>query len=75
MTAALSSRLVEARSAHDHDWWRREGGVETEGRIMLLTGIRCLLRGHELVQETDRDQTGRIERIRLSCIHCGSQLR
>jgi hypothetical protein len=38
--------------------------------MFLLTSVRCLLWGHELVKETDRDQEGRIERVRLSCIHC-----
>jgi hypothetical protein len=38
--------------------------------MFMLTRLRCLLWGHELVQETDRDRDGRIERIRLSCIHC-----
>jgi hypothetical protein len=41
--------------------------------MAILTSIRCLLWGHEMVQESDRDQEGRIERIRLLCIHCTKQ--
>jgi hypothetical protein len=75
----------------DHDQRRREESFDTEtvtaatapvlpstvrgGIMSLLTSVRCLLWGHELVKETDRDQEGWIERVRLSCIHCTKRTR
>jgi hypothetical protein len=38
--------------------------------MFILTSLRCLVWGHELVREVDRDRNGRIERVRLSCMHC-----